>query len=295
MAHARYIRQADTCPEGTAFYKCAVGPYTGCCSHNPCDTGLCGDVEDCNSSSPTQAQTSPPRMSEEQTTTLTVTVSNVIMSLTTTVTVSDTVTSVVTELAASATLQAATGLPALHTLASDLNTSPSSLESSPSSSYRSTASTMRETPVSSMPIPTATDITASTNPSVASSSWATRASSAAAIPPTSRGTHTPAVVGGIVGGLSLLALLALLLLCCCFRKRAKYSFSMKRKSKKDEEEQERAELLRKAEEAALQRHAFLGTAISTGAQSPVNKSGTGDGGPSPYPRNSTAVPPQRWI
>jgi hypothetical protein len=295
MANAKYVRQADTCPEGTAFYKCAVGPFTGCCSHNPCDTGLCGDIEDCNSRSQTQAQASPPKMSEEQTTTLTATVTDVIMPLTTTVTVSDIVTSLVTEPAASTTLQVATSSTALHTHTSDLNTSPSSLDSSPSSSYLSPGSTVTETPVSSIPIPAATNITASTNSSKASSSWIIRTSSATAIPTNSKSPHTTAVVGGIFGGLSFLAFLTLVLLCCCFRKRAKYGFRMKRKSKEDKEEQERAELLQKAEEASLQRQAFLGTAISTGAQSPVNKIGMGDSGPSPYPRNSTAVPPLHWI
>jgi hypothetical protein len=35
------VRQ--NCPANTAFYRCAVGPFTGCCSTNPCDTGVCGD------------------------------------------------------------------------------------------------------------------------------------------------------------------------------------------------------------------------------------------------------------
>jgi hypothetical protein len=88
--------------------------------------------------------------------------------------------------------------------------------------------------------------------------------------------------------------LALLLLCCCCRRRAKYSFGVKRKSKESKDEQKRAELLRKAEEAALRRQALLGTAITTGAQSPVGGR-EADGVSSPYPRNSTAIPPQRCI
>ena len=74
---------------------------------------------------------------------------------------------------------------------------------------------------------------------------------------------------------------------------------MKRSTKEDEEEQKRAELLRRAKEAALERESFLGggvaaTARATGALSPV-KAGTTDNGASTYPRNGSAGPPQRWI
>src|SRR5271170_6095089 len=34
------------CATGQEFYRCAIGPFTGCCSTNPCDTGMCGD-DDC--------------------------------------------------------------------------------------------------------------------------------------------------------------------------------------------------------------------------------------------------------
>jgi hypothetical protein len=298
MAYSGYARRADTCPEGTAFYKCAVRPFTGCCSTNPCDTGVCADIDDCNSSSPAEGQASYPIMSEEQTTTLTVTVSEMIASLTTAVTISDVVTSIITQAAASTKLQAVTSSSVSENLASDLTASPSSLETSSTSGYLSTGSTLTETPVSSLRATAATASTATTaitHSSKITSSWMTQNSSAKSNPSTSKGPHASAVVGGIAGGLSLLGLLALLLLCCCCRRRAKYSFSMKRKSKEDEEEQERAELLRRAEEAALEPHGFLGTAISTGAQSPVNKGGTADVGPSPYPRNSTAVHFGHWI
>jgi predicted lipid-binding transport protein (Tim44 family) len=37
-------RQASgSCSPGKVFYLCDKGPYTGCCSTNPCDTGVCGD------------------------------------------------------------------------------------------------------------------------------------------------------------------------------------------------------------------------------------------------------------
>lgn len=291
MASIRYARQADTCPEGTAFYKCAVGPFIGCCSRDPCDTGVCRDVDNCNSNLPPEGQDSTAKTTQEQTTTLTVTVSQVITSLTATVTISDIVTSIITA-PASATLKAVPSSSALNSHISDLSTIPSGSTGSLTSSHLITGSMLTETQVSSIPatIANATATTSAiTNSGKTSPSWMTQNSSTPSNPAISNTPHTTTIVGGTVGGLSLLALL---LLCCCCRQRAKYSF--KRKSKEDKEEQERAELPRKAEEAVLQRQAFLGTAISTGAESPVIGV-TADAGPSPYPRNSTAIPPQHWV
>src|ERR1700733_7537162 len=116
MAHVQYPRQVGVCTKGTAFYKCAVGPFTGCCSTNPCDTGVCGDIERCDTTSlPAKSQTLSTTMPEGRTTTLTVTVSEVITSLTATVTISDVITSLVTGPAAT--------IPAWDSLISDMTTS----------------------------------------------------------------------------------------------------------------------------------------------------------------------------
>src|ERR1700722_184947 len=173
-----------------------------------------------------------------------------------------------------------------------MTASPYSVETPPTSSHFSIGSTLSETSVSSIRGTDTIATTAIANSSKTSSLWMTQTSSA--IPPSSKGQHTSAVVGGIMAGLSFLALLALLLLSCCCRRRSKYSFSVKSKSKQEEEEKERAKLLRRAEEAALERRLFPSAAITTGAQSPVETGRTADAGPSAYPRNSTAIPPQRW-
>lgn len=295
MAYAGDARQADTCPEGTEFYKCAVGPFTGCCSANPCDTGVCGDVDDCNPSLPAGGQASAPTMPEEQTTTLMVTVSDEVTPPTVTITISDIITSLITEAAASTTPHAPATQQTLDSLKPGLSAITPSLENSRASNYLSAESTLTETPFPSIRTTAAPATVAITKSSKTRSLETKEIPSATAIPHNSKGPHTSAFIGGIAGGLSLLALLALLLLCCCCRRRAKYSFSVKRKSKEDKEEQERAELLQKAEEAALQRQSVLDAAISTGAQSPVTRGGTADFGPSPYPRNSTAIPPKHWI
>jgi hypothetical protein len=294
MAHVQYPRQVGVCTEGTAFYKCAVGPFTGCCSTNPCDTGVCGDVERCDTTSlPANSQTLSATIPEGKTITLTVTMSEVITSLTTTVTISDVITSLVMGPAAAKTSREFTSLPTWYSLISDTTTSPYSAQTPPTGSYFSIGSTLSKTSVSPIRGTEATANTANTNSIKASSSPMTQTSSP--IPPSSKAQHPSAVVGGIMGGLSFLTFLALLLLCCCCRRRSKYSFRVKRKSKEEEEEQERAKLLLRAEEAAIERRLFPSAAITTGAQSPVNTCGTADAGPSPYPRNSTAMPPQRWI
>lgn len=37
-------QQLGNCPSGKTYYRCALGPFTGCCSTNPCDTGVCRDA-----------------------------------------------------------------------------------------------------------------------------------------------------------------------------------------------------------------------------------------------------------
>src|SRR2546421_6382786 len=289
MANVGYARQADTCPEGTAFYKCAVGPFVGCCSRNPCDTGVCSDVDSCNSGSPPEGQASTAEMTKEHSTTLTVTVSRVIKSLTETITISDVVASLITVPAVPTTLTAAPSPSTKNTHTPNPSTIPSSSTSSRTNSHLSTRSTLTDTLVSPTHGTTATappKTSAITDSSKAASSWTTQSSPAPSGRPASDAAHTTTIAGAIAGSLSLMALLALLLLCCCCRRRAKYSFGVKRKSKESKDEQKRAELLRKAEEAALRRQALLGTAITTGAQSPVGGRAA-DGVLSPYPRNST--------
>ena len=309
MVQERYLRQVDTCPAGTAFYKCAIGPFTGCCSTNPCDTGVCGDVDDCDSSSMAGAQGSS-TTPEQQPVTLTVTVSKVIASLTTTATISDVITSVVTKTATATTTQGVLSLPNLPAATSDAASSIDSSENSsarspatpPASSHLSTGSSIStENPVSSLhaTAPANTSTTIANLSNMTSSSWM-KQTSPPATPAKNPHPNTSTVIGGIVGALCLVALLALLLLCCCFRRKRSntHNFCVKRSTKEGDEEQKRAELLRRAEEAALERETFLGgrvaVATTTGALSPV-RAETTDNGASTYPRNSSAGPPQHWI
>jgi hypothetical protein len=44
-------QQSSSCVAGKTFYRCAQGPYTGCCSSDPCDTGVCGDDKESRTAS----------------------------------------------------------------------------------------------------------------------------------------------------------------------------------------------------------------------------------------------------
>ncbi|ERF73617.1 hypothetical protein EPUS_00870 [Endocarpon pusillum Z07020] len=62
----RFKRQdsANSCDAGKLFYRCSIGAYAGCCSTNPCDTGICGDDSDgdrttATSSSPSTTDSTP--------------------------------------------------------------------------------------------------------------------------------------------------------------------------------------------------------------------------------------------
>ena len=219
-------QQSTSCADGKSFYSCAKGPYTGCCSTNPCDTGVCGDDSNSN---PTTADTSNHPSPTD-----------------------------------SRNLSTSTG-------------SQSSATSRLTSSFAATGSIK--------PISTSTTLSAtSTAPTAPSSS-------------TPQPVHTApspvgAIVGGVLGGLALLALLATLLWCCLQRK-SKLRISIGRAKKKIDKRREK-EIL-EAEAAIVQREKFLHAA----KQKRETEVESGDpfaefGGSSLYPKNSTAIPPQKW-
>lgn len=58
------VRQANTCTGGTQFYRCSKGPFLGCCSVDPCDTGVCPDDNNSSTSTTTGAATTKSAASE---------------------------------------------------------------------------------------------------------------------------------------------------------------------------------------------------------------------------------------
>lgn len=249
-------RQVGTCAAGKDFYTCAKGPFTGCCSTDPCDSGFCGDDSDSNgNSNPTNVETSNrPSVSDKPSLTASTAVkSPQVISLISSLTSGDPTKSTRTSTASASTVSA-----------SKLSAS----TASPSGTTRQSA------------IPTAAETTASSAPN----------------PKDSNQPPVGAIVGGVLGGLSLLALLALLIRYLSQRQ-AKASIKIDRgKKKKSKKEKKREKELAAAEAAVLEREKFLDAAKDR-AEREVRR---GDpfaefGGSSLYPRNSTAAPPQRWI
>jgi hypothetical protein len=94
-----------------------------------------------------------------------------------------------------------------------------------------------------------------------------------------------------LGGLALLALLAALLWCCLQRK-PKLRIGIGGRKKKDDKKGEK-ELL-EAEAAILEREKFLDAAKQKAETQNQKGNPLADfGGSSPYPQNSTAMPPQK--
>ncbi len=281
MMHKNYARQLETCPSGREFYECAIGPFTGCCSTNPCDMGVCDDDGGCDESSsitevaplpPNTEGSSPNPANLEETTTVTITVSDILTSTY----IEATATVAASQITSDAT--AAGLLPPI----SSIGTLSSALRSSTStdaSFHNSAVQTSLVTPSS-----TYSPTSSATNRSTASSASTTSSSKSHPAP-------SSIIVGGVVGGVAFLCLL-LLLLCCCCRRRKKYGVGFERKNKKDKEIEEQ---LRKAETAAAERESFLNAVASRAvASSPAAAASTSITGPT-YPRNSTAAPPPQWI
>ena len=100
------------------------------------------------------------------------------------------------------------------------------------------------------------------------------------------------VVGGALGGLALLALLGALLWYYLQRK-SKLQIKIGRGEKEVDKQREK---VLEAEAAVLEREKFLDAARArAGPDIKYGDTYAGFGGPSSYPKNSTATPPQRWI
>jgi hypothetical protein len=92
--------------------------------------------------------------------------------------------------------------------------------------------------------------------------------------------------------LALLALLAALL-WCCLRRKSKFRLKIGRDKQKVDEKREKD--LLEAEAAVLEREKFLDAAKQKATAEGNNTDPFAEfGGSSTYPKNSTAVPPQKW-
>lgn len=57
--HLIFPRAASDCAAGKAYYVCAQGAFRGCCSTDPCGTGICNDNDDDNSNTSTSTSLTP--------------------------------------------------------------------------------------------------------------------------------------------------------------------------------------------------------------------------------------------
>ena len=100
-------------------------------------------------------------------------------------------------------------------------------------------------------------------------------------------------MGGVLGGLALLGLLAALIRYYLQRK-AQLRIKIGRDAKKVDKKREKERL--EAEAAVLEREKFLASAKLNAAPQVTSGDPFAEfGGSSSYPRQSTAMPPPRWI
>ena len=257
MMHAKDERIFGDCPPGQMFYECAIGPFIGCCSTNPCGTGVCGgdgDGDDDCGSNPMAGSGGPLHISGQT-------------------------------LGSTAALSDFSQPPYSTSVAASISSSPNVLPPS-SFALASTDSVSGTTSVSSKSQQSLASTTLQTSrhaSRVSSTASATSAVTPAGTAKPTGTSHTGVVAGGVVGGLAFLGLLALLLLCCC-RRGSKFSLTIKRKQVVQERVEEDVQ---EAEEAAASDlEQYLKASHGQRGEDPSGSS---------YPKNSTAIPPQKWI
>ncbi|KAJ5520387.1 hypothetical protein N7463_000840 [Penicillium fimorum] len=197
-------RDLNTCTGTKQWYVCTAGNFHGCCSSDPCTTGICPDDSDSDDSSTTLIKLS----------TLSLTTAGPIDRLPS-VMPRTTATSSMSTLSESTTV---------------LSTDPPTMAPGPSptgSSIILETSAGSKTPLVTL---TTSDVSRSSDTYSAIGATGITASSsvlAASTSPSSTSSNTPnaassnlgAIIGGVVGGVAVLIIWAILFLCCCRRKR----------------------------------------------------------------------------
>ncbi|KAJ5372344.1 hypothetical protein N7517_004350 [Penicillium concentricum] len=172
-------RDLNACTGTKQWYVCTAGIFHGCCSSDPCTTGICPDDSDNDDSS-----TTPTKLS-----TLSLTTAGPIARLPS-VTPRTTTTSSMSSFSEPTTV---------------LSTDPSTMAPEPSPTASSITSGTS----------TGAGIIASSSVLAASAS----PSSTSPTTPNATSSNLGAIIGGAVGGVAVLVICAILLFCCCRRKR----------------------------------------------------------------------------
>ncbi|CAG8100454.1 unnamed protein product [Penicillium salamii] len=189
---ALFPRDASACTEGKQWYVCNVGNFRGCCSNDPCTTGICPDNEDDTSSTAT-------------------TLSDLLLTTVGAINRLPNVTPRTTTTSSMTTLTEAV------TISSE----------DPAATAVSSSSSKSTTPLTASEHSTITDTSTSPEATGATALSSVRAASPGAASPSSTPTSiqnaTPsnrgAIIGGVLGGLAAIALLAILIFCCIRHRR----------------------------------------------------------------------------
>ncbi|KAG0154293.1 hypothetical protein PDIDSM_1673 [Penicillium digitatum] len=193
---SRVPRDLNTCSGTAQWYVCTAGNFRGCCSSNPCTSGICPDDDEDDTLSLTTAGVIGllPNLSPRTTT----------VSSTSTLSVSTdpTSTAITASLAASITSETSAGSET--PTASETFTSRVTLTASKVSFNTDTTMAIEPTGATAL----SSILAASASPSSTSFSNPKAASS-----------NLGAIIGGVVGGIAVLILCIALLFCCCRRKR----------------------------------------------------------------------------
>ncbi|KAJ5970913.1 uncharacterized protein N7479_000831 [Penicillium vulpinum] len=196
-------RESTACTGGKLWYVCTAGNFRGCCSSDPCTTGICpDDGEDDASTTSTKSSTLslttvgvigllPPDVTPRTTTSSISTLSESSTSSTTALVPSATASSITSEISAGSKTSTAS------------ETSPVSLVTLTASDVSTSSDTSA-----------ATGVTGSV---LAASASATSTSSST---PGGASSNLGAIIGGVVGGVAALVICAILLFCC--RRKRKY-------------------------------------------------------------------------
>ncbi|KAJ5248009.1 hypothetical protein N7524_011969 [Penicillium chrysogenum] len=192
-------RELNTCTGTKQWYVCTAGDFRGCCSSDPCTTGICPD---------------------DGGDTLSLTTAGVI-DLLPSVTPRTTTASSTSALSESTTLSTDAS-----STASITSTTTSAGSDTPSASETPPVSELLTSPVALTisQVSTSSDIFTTTEPTgvTALSSVLAASASPSSTPsdkPSAASSNKGAIIGGVVGGVAVLVICAILLFFCCRRKR----------------------------------------------------------------------------
>ncbi|CAG7972178.1 unnamed protein product [Penicillium olsonii] len=183
---ALFPRDASVCTGGKQWYVCTIGGFRGCCSSDPCTTGVCPDDDDATGTMTTFSD----------------------LKLTTAIAINR----LPDVTPRTITTSSMTTLTEAVTMSEDPTTAATSASLSKTPVATSEPSATSETSTLETISPTTFSVVRAT------SSGAASPTTTASLPNTSS-SNRGAIIGGVLGGLAAIALIAILIFCCIRRRR----------------------------------------------------------------------------